>query len=111
VFERGSMASFRAVVQYHFKKGMEEQGIKFLENELINKATQYGCHHIELLQDDKDHSFFIGVATWSSFEEAKKFQAHFESKEKELMKFCVKAPTRHFCRLKNQYNEKLKKAA
>ena len=105
------MGNFRAVVQYHFKKGMEEQGIHFLENELLKKASSYGCHHIELLQDSKDHSYFIGIAEWNSLEEAKKFQMHFASKEKELLRFCIKEPTRHFCMLRNQYIEKSRKAA
>lgn len=100
------MSSFRALIQYHFKKGMEEQGIKFFENELIKKAKQYSCHHIELLSDEKDHSFYMGIAEWKNFDEAKKFQKQWESKEKEMMKFCSKEPTRHFCKMRASYNEK-----
>jgi hypothetical protein len=105
------MGSYRAVVQYHFKKGMEEQGIRYLENELFKKAHSLGCHHIELLQDEKDHSFFIAVAEWNHFDEAKKFQSHFEKIEKELMRFCSKTPTRHFCKVHFEHVEKSKKVA
>ncbi len=43
------MSGYRAIVHYHFKKGMEEQGIRFLENELLRKAHQLGVHDIEIL--------------------------------------------------------------
>ncbi len=105
------MAYFRAIVQYHFKKGMADQGLKFLENELIKKAQNLGCHHVELLQDDIDPSYFVGIAVWNSLEEAKKFQHHFSAKEKEILKFCSKEPTRHFCRVRSHFEEKSKKAA
>ena len=105
------MHSYRAVIQYHFKKGMEEKGIQFLENELLRNAQKYGIHHIELLQDETNPSFFIGFAEWTSLEEAKKFQSHWAEKEKEMMRFCSSTPTRHFCKVRSQVQEKWKKAA
>lgn len=105
------MSNYKALVHYHFKKGMEEQGIKFLERELVKKAHQYGCHGIDLLQSEKDPTLLIGVGYWNTIEEARQFQAIWVVKEKELLKFCVDRPVREFYRLRNHFEEKLKKAA
>jgi hypothetical protein len=90
---------------------MEEQGIAFLEKELVRGASRYGIHRVELLQDSLDPSFFIGIAEWDSLEEARSFQARFIEKEKELMKYCSSTPTRHFCKVRGHLIEKWKKAA
>lgn len=105
------MANYRALVHYHFKKGMEEKGIKFLENELLKKAQEYGCHNIELLQNGHDSSYLIGVGLWHSLEEARKFQAVWDSKEKELIQFCTNRPKREFFKVRSVFTEKSKKAA
>ncbi len=105
------MITYKAVVNYHFKKGMEEQGIKFLENELLKKAQEYGCHGIELLQNDKEGNQFIGLALWNSLQEAKHFQEMWGTKEKELLRFCETPPTRAFYKIRAIYSEKAKKAA
>lgn len=105
------MGNYRAVVHYHFKKGMEEQALKFFENELIKKAQNYKCHLIELLQNEKDHSQFVGIAIWNDIEDARRFQELWKSKEKELMRFCVNEPKREFFKLRTHYQEKMRKAA
>lgn len=105
------MQNYRAVVHYHFKKGMEEQGLKFLVNELVNKAPQYGCHHIELLQDHKDHCNLIGIATWNDIEDARRFQLMWTKKEKEMLHFCTNPPKREFCKLRSTFMEKAKRVA
>lgn len=105
------MATYRALVHYNFKKGMEEQGMKFVENELIKKAQSYGCHNIEFLQSEHDPSYIIGVGFWNNIEEARRFQSHWDSKEKELIRFCKNTPKREFFKIRAAYAEKLKKAA
>ena len=52
-------ANYRAIVHYHFKEGMEEKGIQFLENELVKKGRELGCHYIELWQNEKDHKISL----------------------------------------------------
>lgn len=105
------MSKYKALVNYHFKKGMEEQGIKFLERELIKKAQEYGCHGIELLQSEKNPSLLIGVGYWNSIDEARQFQTIWNAKESELLKFCINKPTREFFKLRNSYSEKQRKVA
>ncbi|NNM43404.1 MAG: hypothetical protein HKM07_03595 [Chlamydiae bacterium] len=105
------MSKYRAFVHYHFKKGMEEKGMKFLENELFKKAQTYGCHGLELLQNEVDSCQVLGIGFWNSLEEAKKFQSVWDSKEKELMEFCERKPNREFCKVRTTYAEKAKKAA
>lgn len=105
------MANYRAIVHYHFKKGMEEKGLKFLETELIKKAQEYGCHGIELWQSEKDHTKLVGIGHWNNIEEARKFQAHWDSKERELMQYCINRPEREFYKIKSTYAEKARKAA
>ncbi|MGC1878888.1 MAG: hypothetical protein WA347_04750 [Rhabdochlamydiaceae bacterium] len=105
------MGNYRALVHYTFKKGMETQGLNFLENELVKKAQNYGCHFIELWHNEKETSHVVGVAIWNSLEEARNFQSHWQEKEKELTKFCTEPPKREFFHLKSTYAEKAKKAA
>jgi hypothetical protein len=102
---------YRAIVHYHFKKGMEEQAMRFLENELIKKAPSLGCHGIKLLVDENDHSHVLGIGTWDNIEEARKFQSHWEAKEKELTRMTVSTPKHEFFKLKSSYIEKNRKVA
>jgi hypothetical protein len=105
-------SNYRVIVHYHFKEGMEEQGIKFLERELIKKGQELGCHYIELWQNDRDASIIEGVAVWNNIEDARRFQSRWEKKEKELIdKYCTGMPEREFCKLRSTYMEKPRKAA
>lgn len=105
------MGNYRALVHYSFKKGMEAQGIKYLESELIKKAQDYGCHFIELWQNEKNPNIVVGVATWNSLDDARHFQSKWIEKEKELMKYSSEPPKREFFLLKSTFAEKGKKAA
>lgn len=105
------MTTYRALVHYNFKKGMEKQGIKFLENELIKKAQELGCHNIELLHSEHDPSYVIGIGHWNNIEEARAFQSHWNSKEKELVSYCRNTPKREFFKIEATYFEKKRKAA
>jgi hypothetical protein len=105
------MGNYRALVHYTFNKGMEAQGLKFLENELVKKAQNYGCHFIELWQNERDPCIVVGVAIWNDLEEARRFQKQWEEKEKELMKFSSEAHKREFFMIKSTFVEKAKKAA
>jgi heme-degrading monooxygenase HmoA len=105
------MGNCRALVHYTFKKGMETQGLKFLENELVKKAQTYGCHSIELWQNERNPNVIIGVAVWNDIEDARRFQKQWEEKENELMKFSSEVPKREFFTCKANFVEKGKKAA
>ncbi len=107
----GTMGNYRAMVHYTFKKGMEAQGLKFLENELVKNAQKFGCHYIELWQNDRDPASVVGVAMWNDIEDARRFQKLWESKEREMMKFSSEAPRREFFMIRITYIEKGKKAA
>ena len=102
---------YRAVVHYHFKNGMEEEGVRFLERELIKKAKEYGCHDIELWQNDRDPAVFTGVALWNDIQDARRFQSLWEKKEKEFLRYCTGTPHREFYRVRATFLEKSKKAA
>ena len=105
-------ANYRALVRFHFKPGMEEQGLMFLENELVKKGKEFNCHYIELWQNEKDKTWVDGIAVWNDLEDAKRFQALWEKKEKEMVaKFCQEEPKREFCKLRSIYIEKARKAA
>ena len=105
------MTNYRAIVHYKFKKGQEEQGLKFLESELLKKAQELGCHGIELLQSGRDSSTIVGVGHWNSLEEARKFQALWDAKEHELMRYCQVRPHHEFYKVYSVYAEKQKKVA
>lgn len=105
------MANFRAIVHYNLKKGMEEKGLKFLENELIKHANEFGCHSIEILQSQRDPMNIVGIATWNSLEDAREFQGMWAEKEQELIYFCTSSPKREFFKIRNSYQEKMRKAA
>jgi hypothetical protein len=107
----GGMNNYCAIVHYHLKKGMENQAIKFFEKELIKKATEYGCHSIELLISEKDPSNLIGIAFWDSLEDARRFQSIWESKENELIGLCTSSPKREFLKVRATYTEKGRKVA
>ncbi len=102
---------YRAFVHYHFKKGMEEEGLKFLNNELLKHAKDYGCHGIELLYNEREPSEVLGIGLWNSLEEAKSFQSLWDKKEKELVRYCTNVPKREFFKIEASYLEKSKKAA
>lgn len=99
------MSHYRVIVHYHFRKGMEAQGIRFLEKELVDKARELGCVSIEIWQNEHDPSYSVGVGAWSSFEDARKFQGQWDAKEQELLRYCANAPKRTFFRVKN-YTDK-----
>lgn len=105
------MANFRAIVHFKFKKGMEQQGLKFLENELIKKAQEYGCHGIEFWQNGRHSTEIIGIGYWNSIEEARTFQSHWEAKEREFLRYCEEKPHREFYKVCSTYAEKQRRAA
>ena len=109
----GYMASnYRAIVHYHFKKGMEETGLNFLETELIKKGQEYGSHYIELWQNEKNPSIVEGIGIWDDIDDARRFQSKWESKEKELIsKYCEAEPKKEFFKLRSTYIQKPRKAA
>jgi hypothetical protein len=90
----GRMSAYKAVVHYHFKKGMEKKGEKFIEDELIKAAERCGCHDIEFCKDKKDACHFVGMGTWDSLQEGEKFHKQWIANEKELMKYCTHRPHR-----------------
>jgi hypothetical protein len=105
------MSNYRAVVHYCFKKGKEEEGLRFLERELIRQAERFGCHHIELLQKERDHTDIVGIALWHDIEDARRFQAMWEMKERELAHLCTHPPKREFFKIRNTFAERQRRAA
>ncbi len=90
------MSQYRAIIHYHFRKGMEEQGMKFFQRELVDKAPELGCQGIELWQSEKDGSYAVGIGAWNSLEDARRFQNLWDQKEKELLRFCIASPKQEF---------------
>lgn len=90
---------------------MVEQGVKFFEKELVNKAHEYGCQTIELWRNETDHSYVVGVGAWNSMEDARKFQSQWDAKEQELLRYCTNAPKREFFSIKSAYAEKARVVA
>lgn len=107
----GVMQEYRAIVHYYFKKGMEREGIKFLETEMCKKAKELGCHDIEMMQNELDPTHWVGTGIWKDVATAKKFQAYWNSIESHLMKFSSRKPERSFWKIEQRFMEKLKKAA
>ena len=105
------MSKYRAVVHYRFKEGMEERGIRYLENELIQKADTYGSHNIEILHSEEDPTYVLGIAMWNDIQDARRFQAKWATKEHELAKYCTDSPRREFFKVVLNFAEKQKKAA
>ncbi len=88
------MAGYRVIVQYHIKKGMEKQAVRFFEKEMVKKALEYGSYGIELWQDPNDPTILFGTGVWSSLEEENRFIAQWESEMHEMRNYCVNDPTR-----------------
>src|SRR5579883_1260385 len=102
------MAQYQIIVHYHFKKGMEKEGLRFLETELMKHAREFGCHHLEICQNERDLTDVVGLAIWNSIDEAKKFQSHWEEKESKLISFCTNPPRREVFKVQSTYSEKEK---
>ncbi len=102
------MAQYQILVHYHFKKGMEEEGLRFLETELLKHAKEYGCHYLEICQSEKSPSEVLGLAIWNSLDEAKRFQSKWVEKENKLISFCTNPPEREVYNIRSTYMEKEK---
>ncbi len=105
------MSIYRGIVHYHFKKGWEEKGIKFLEVELFKAAHEFGNHHFDICFDEKNPGHVIGTSWWNSFEDAHRFQQIWHRKEQEILENCEGAPQREFFKLRKSLFEKTKKVA
>lgn len=105
------MSQYRSIVYYHFKKGMEEQGMKYFEKEFLNKAEEYGCHGIEMWRNEADHSYVVGIGAWNSMDDVRRFQDVWDVKEKELLRFCTKTPKRELFKTNSRMEERSRKAA
>lgn len=105
------MTKYQAVVHYRFKEGMEDKGIKFLEEELIKKADSYGCHTIEILQSEEDPTYLLGIALWNDIQDARRFQGKWATKEHRLLEYCTESPKREFFKVVTTFTEKQKKVA
>src|SRR5580700_4710376 len=106
------MSKYRAVVHYRCKEGMEEKGLRFLENELVKKADSFGCHSLEILQSEDDPTILLGIALWNDIQDARRFQAKWATKEHEMVnQCCISAPKREFFKIVTAFTEKQRKAA
>lgn len=102
------MSQYQIIVHYHFKRGMEEEGLRFLETELMKHARDFGCHYIEFCQNERDTTEVLGLAIWNSIDEARKFQSKWHDKEKKLISFCTNPPRREVFKVRSSYTEKEK---
>ncbi|PIS00927.1 MAG: hypothetical protein COT84_05045 [Chlamydiae bacterium CG10_big_fil_rev_8_21_14_0_10_35_9] len=105
------MATYKVVNHYHFKKGMEKKGEKFIEDELLKAAKKCGCHDIEFGQDKDDNGHFIGMGTWDSLKDLENFHKEWKVNEQELMKMCEHRPHRDVLEIKLSTEKKPKKRA
>lgn len=105
------MHQYRVIVHYHFKEGMKDEGIKFLEDELLKTAKDCKCQDIEVWYNEKEPSHNIGMGLWDDLEEARKFQMKWKAKEKELMKYCSEVHHREIYRVSSGFAKKFGKAA
>ena len=105
------MSIYRGIVHYHFRKGLEEKGIKLLEVELFKAAHEFGNHNFDICYDEKEPGHVIGTSWWNSFEEAHRFQKMWQRKEKEILEHCMGEPKREFYKLRKSLFEKTKKVA
>lgn len=90
------MSHYRAIIHYHFKKGLEERGMRLCQKELVNKAQELGCHSIELWRNERDPAYVIGIAAWVSIEDVRRCQALWDMKEQEILRYCTHSPKRDF---------------
>lgn len=105
------MHIYRAIVHYYFKKGMEKEGMKYLENELLKAAKAAGAHDIEVWYNEKEPTHVVGMGLWNNLDEARKFQSLWGAKEKELMKYCEKAPHHEIYKVCDEFAKRFGKAA
>ncbi len=105
------MSCYKAVVHYHFKKGKEKEGKKFIENELLHAAEECGCHNIEFCQDEKDSCHFVGMGTWDDMKSWKKFHEHWKANEHKLQELCEHHPHRDMYIVQSCHMKKKNKAA
>lgn len=105
------MHMYRAIVHYHFKKGQEKEGMRFLEDELAKAAKAAGSGELEVWYSERESEHVIGMGIWNSLDDARRFQSTWESKEKELMKFCTEKPHREVYRVCDSFAKKYGKAA
>ncbi len=105
------MHVYRAIVHYHFKKGQEKEGLKYLEDELAKAAKAAGCKDIEVWYSERESGHVIGMGLWDSLDDARKFQSKWEAKEKELMKYCSEKPHREIYHVCSDFAKKCGKAA
>jgi hypothetical protein len=105
------MHQYRVIVHYHFKNGMEKEAIRFLEEELLKIAKECKCHDIEVWYNEKNPMHTIGMALWDNLEDARKFQAKWEFKEKELMKYCSAPFHKEIFKVSSDFAKRFGKAA
>lgn len=103
--------AYRAIATYYFKKGLEDQGMKFIEAELFAHARAWGCQDIEWMQDEKDPSHWISTGVWSNLNDAIKFQNLINSQAPNLSKYCTVTPKREIYKIKHVAFERGRKVA
>lgn len=102
---------YRAMAEFHFKRGHESKGLQILKRELIEMSHAAGCIESEIMHGrKKDHC--IGLGLWASEAAAKKFKPEFEEVLKTLEPHLAEKPIRHLYKVDlHRPNLKLKKAA
>ena len=96
---------------FHFKKGMEMDGWKFLESDFMKKSKDYGCKSFEFYQSESDSYYIMGEGSWDRDEDAYKFQAYWHGRENEFSRFFTQNPQIEFFKLVDISGKKLRKTA
>lgn len=105
------MSSYRVIVHYHVKPGMEGKLKSFLENNILKPAQDLGCLDPEYMHDENDPSHFIGTGIWDSMEKCQNFHMKWEGLKEELLQYCAEEPYREIYCIDNRYPNKSKRAA
>ncbi|MFZ4100292.1 MAG: hypothetical protein ACOYKZ_08225, partial [Chlamydiia bacterium] len=88
------MSAFPVIVHYHFKKGLEKEGLQHLMSVLRDKATELGGQNLGLWQSDQDPTHVMGMGWWDSLEDSNRFQAYWNSQMGQLSKYLASPPVR-----------------
>ena len=80
--------SYRTIIHYHAKEGMEKKLISLNEKQLMNPSKSGVLYQKELWQDQSDPSHLIFSAVFKSEKEAKDFQPNLKEIKSQVMQFC-----------------------
>ncbi len=107
------MDKFQVVFSLHFKKGMEHQGMQFVENKYAKKAIESGLQEFRAWQDINDPSHYIFTGHWNNKELLHKYQsqANWEAAQRELTQYCSQPPKKAIYKILDKAQGQQRRAA